>query len=147
MKNHDVFWFTDKDEIAPNDEKITEATKIIAHYFNHYLKHDLRHIRFGTTKCDDGTMEIEDMAAIPDLAAGVVLESIETKQRYLGQNIGRILVDLQSKVSRKTQFINSWLSESWHPLKKIVVCIDQEGDGYNTKFVKYYADSPSYIKE
>jgi hypothetical protein len=47
--NQNVLWFSDQDEIAPNESKIRDVTKIVAHYISHLCPHALQHIRFGTT--------------------------------------------------------------------------------------------------
>jgi hypothetical protein len=70
--NQDVLWFSDEDEIAANPERLTLLTKVWANVMNSYTTHPLRHLKCGTTKCDDGSKEIEDFAAIPDLVAGAV---------------------------------------------------------------------------
>ena len=61
----DVLWFTDVDDIAANNERIVELTNVWANVFSHYLQHDLRHVRCGTTQCDNGTLQLEDLASIP----------------------------------------------------------------------------------
>ena len=63
-------WFTDEDEIAPNQTKHAEATRFIGHLLNHYCTGNMGHFRFGTTASDFGDLLIEDLAAVPDLAAG-----------------------------------------------------------------------------
>lgn len=63
-------WITDEDEIAPNPDKHAEATKVIGRLISAYLTGDMGHLRFGTTASDNGDLLIEDLTAVPDLAAG-----------------------------------------------------------------------------
>lgn len=69
--NQDVFWFSDEDEIAANPQRVTLLTRLWANVMSHYTVHPLRHLKCGTTKSDDGSNEIEDLAAVPDLAVGL----------------------------------------------------------------------------
>jgi len=41
---------------------------------SNYVKHDLGQLRCGTTNCDNGSLQIEDLATIADLAAGATSE-------------------------------------------------------------------------
>ena len=67
-----MFWFSDEDEIAANPQRLTLLTKLWANVISNYTVHSLRHLKCGTTGSDDGSNEIEDFAAIPDLVAGAL---------------------------------------------------------------------------
>lgn len=73
VAGQDLLWIIDKDEIASNVDQLTQLTKVFGQISSHYLEHDLRHIRCGTTGSDDGSLALEDLAAIPNLAAGALL--------------------------------------------------------------------------
>ena len=101
----DVLWITDRDEIASNKEKLTEATNVVAHYMCHYLKHDMGNFRFGTTQSDNGTMELEDLASLPDLAAGAMSELMSCTIKQFGRSYGRVHTRLPKSVSKKAHAI------------------------------------------
>lgn len=138
-----VLWVTDQDEIAPNVEKLTEATQIIAHYLNHYVPHNMGHFRFGTTKSDDGSMEIEDLAALPDLAAGSMSEIVTCAFDNQGMPLGRVHIPLPKEISQKAHAIFGWLADGPHPLRKMVIRVDQTSkDAYSVKHLGTLLESP-----
>ncbi len=143
----DVIWVTDQDEIASNKEKLTEATNVVAHYMCHYLTHNMGHFRFGTTQIDNGSMELEDLAALPDLAAGTMSELMSCTIKQLGRSHGRVQTPLPEDVSKKTHAILMWLAEKEHPLKRIAISIDHVcGVTYKVNFLIINVDSRSIIQ-
>jgi len=138
-----VLWVTDRDEIAPNVGKLTEATTIIAHYLNHYVSHNMGHFRFGTTEVDNGSMEIEDLAALPDLAAGAMSEVMTHILESQGMPPTQIHIPLPKGVLEKAHAILGWLADGPHPLKKMVIYVDQtDNSTYNVKFLNVQLESP-----
>ena len=119
----DVFWFTDEDEIAANDARVTLLTGLFANVASHYVVHDLLHLRCGTTKCDDGSNQIEDLTAIPDLVAGAVsdlLTSVDGKVRTV------VITPFPLRPKEKASLIGRWLSGQESNLKKIILRIEPE---------------------
>jgi len=138
----DVLWITDRDEIASNKEKLTEATNVVAHYMCHYLQHDMGNFRFGTTQSDNGSMELEDLASLPDLAAGAMSELMSCTIKQFGQPYGRVHKFLPKSVSKKTHAILAWIAEKQHPLKRITICVDRANDvSYKVNFLDICIDS------
>lgn len=133
----DIYWFTDEDEIAPNQTKHAEATRFIGHLLNHYCTGNMGHFRFGTTASDFGDLLIEDLAAVPDLAAG-----------GLGAILSRVGLPTNSRVPErlaiaadgiapiKVRYIGNWLSESSIALKKVNVVIDEGSSGCWVRRIK-----------
>lgn len=121
----DVLWFSDEDEIVSNEERVRIATQIFGRIASHYLPHMLQHMRFGSTKCDDGSLRIEDFTSLPDLAAGAYAEYL-TLHRTTGTQLGlNILVPPPINLSIKTRYILSWLANTTCPLKKLAGLITQ----------------------
>jgi hypothetical protein len=121
--NQDVLWFSDEDEIAANTQMVTLLTKLWANVVSNYTVHSLRHLRCGTTKSDDGSNEIEDFAAIPDLVAGALSDLLTT---IAGQYRVGLIVPFRSGSKAKATVIGQWLSEQNHSLKRVVLVIDKE---------------------
>jgi len=71
-----LLWIADEDEIASNDRQLVALTQLVARIFSNALTHDLGHIRVGTTGSDNGSLELEDLVAICDLAAGSICEAV-----------------------------------------------------------------------
>jgi len=123
-----VLWFTDEDAIAANPERLGQLTDLLAWISSSYLTFNLGHLRCGTTKSDDGSRRIEDLAAVPDLIAGAIGE-----QLHLVRNRGP---DMSSGVfwihrgdfSAKTSFITLWLADTAKPLKRVFCIVDSVPD-------------------
>lgn len=136
-----VIWVSDDDEIAPNSDKLFEATRMIGHYFNHFLSHNLGHIRFGTTgTVDSGNRQMEDLVALPDRAAGCISELFTNMRLSTGVAASKVLLPASHGVSAKARVIANWLAEGWHPLRKLVVLVEGASTSYKTKIVNLYPE-------
>lgn len=120
----DVLWVTDQDEIAPNLEKHREATKVFAHVIAYYLKHSMGHFRLATTQSDDASLSLEDLAAIPDLAAGALAEVGSFTLLEGGFANANLVSPLSTNVSEKAHAILAWLADGPHPLRRLTFCVD-----------------------
>ena len=118
-----VLWLTDEDDLAANDSRIIEGTRALVNIASNYLPHTLSHLRYGTTKSDPGDRSIEDLCALPDLAAGALNEIV------VSAPISEILTPAPQSLSTKSRNIAGWLSESFHTLKKITFVIDRAESG------------------
>jgi hypothetical protein len=124
-ENQDVLWFTDEDEIAANDQRLTLLTNVWANVLSHYVVHNLRHLRCGTTKCDDGSNQIEDPTVLPDLVAGAVsdlLTSVEGRVRH------GIITPFPLQPKPKATVLGQWLSRTGGNLRKLILKIEKEPD-------------------
>ncbi len=135
-----VIWISDEDEIAPNTDKLYDATKVIGHYLNHFCKTQMGHFRFGTTKIDTNDLQLEDLVAVADLSAGALSEILTANLANSGVAASRIQQLSTKSVSVKARVIANWLSENIHPLKKIIVLVEARGKKYTTKFINLYTD-------
>ncbi len=122
--NQDVLWFSDEDEIAANPGRLTLLTKVWANVMNSYTVHPLRHLKCGTTNCDDGSKDIEDFAAIPDLVAGGLSDLLTA----LGGTYAPGIILPFRGCRTKARVIGHWLSQRANSLKKVVLAIDKDTD-------------------
>lgn len=132
----DVLWFTDEDDIAANAGGVVELTRVWGNVLSHYLRHSLRHIRCGTTLCDNGSLEIEDLAAIPDLVAGAVTDAVNG---YVSDGTfpsGRVLIPAANSTSSKAREIFGWFSEEDWPLRRLVYCFRAVPDSTAINFMR-----------
>jgi hypothetical protein len=123
-QGQNLLWFTDQDDIAANDQAVVKLTEIWAHVLSHYLQHMVGHLKCGTTKCDNGTLQIEDLAAIPDLVAGALADATHHYRAEGTLPRSEILVPRPQGVSRKAREILGWLSEEAWPLRRLVYCFE-----------------------
>ena len=126
--NQDVLWFTDQDAIAPNDGRISELTQVWAKFLGHYSQHNLGHIRFGTTKNDNGSLQIEDLASIPDLVAGALGELLNKYGMEGVLPVERLVLPTPHNLSRKSVDICSWLAKGCTNLNRLCYLIEKMTD-------------------
>ena len=117
-------WFTDEDSIAANGKRIGELTQLFAWIGTLYLPFMMGHFRCGTSKSDDGSRQLEDYIAVPDLVAGALSEQLNLPSPVCG-NAGDIFWIYRPDMSNKTKTITSWLSNVSCPLKKLFVVVEQ----------------------
>jgi hypothetical protein len=124
----DVMWFTDEDNIAANDDRVRELTQLLGWISSQYLAFDLGHCRCGTSRCDDGTRQIEDFLAIPDIIAGALAEQMQHRSTdpVCWSNIFWMH---RGDFSDKTRQITWWFSDSDSPLRRLLCIVDPRADG------------------
>lgn len=125
----DVFWITDADDFAANEARISTLTKIFANISSHYLAHELGHFRCGTSSiCDNGTLQIEDLCAIADLAAGAATELANRHSDEGTIPSSRLIVPAPSSLSGKSAFVGSWLARRSSRLSRLILALEAEPD-------------------
>ncbi len=140
----DMFWFTDQDDIAPNDAAVARVTGLWANVLSHYLRHTVGHLRFGTTKCDNGTLQLEDLAAIPDLVAGAGAEVANGYAAAGALPAGKVVIPVPQRVPQKAREIIYWLSEEPWPLRRLVYCFEKDpaSSAVSIKRLRFHAIRP-----
>lgn len=122
--NQNVLWITDEDDIAANESRLRELTKILGNVSSHYVTHNLGHLRCGTTKSDDGSRQLEDLASIPDLVAGMLAEAV-SEQRSQGLLASEgIITPPPKQLREKVSKLMNWFATNRKPLKRLVFLIE-----------------------
>lgn len=119
-----VLWISDQDAIVANLEKHKQATNAIASVLTGYLPHPLGHIRIGTAQSDDGSKCIEDLLAIPDIAAGAWSEISSSLSGRFGRVAHGINVLATESLLPKAHDILLWHSDNRHSLKRFAVVVE-----------------------
>jgi hypothetical protein len=127
--DQNVLWITDEDEIVANSAKLQEVCNIFLGLCSHYLKHNLRHARIGTTKSDTGIRDVEDLVAVADLAAGALCQLLTEYQTLEWDLSSGLIVPPPKRLPSKAKLIMDWVAESNHPLKRLVFIIDEIEQG------------------
>jgi hypothetical protein len=87
------------------------------------------HFRFGTTASDPGDLHIEDLAAVPDLAAGCLSDVLSFLSPHpQSHTIERLYIPIDGGVAAKTRRVAEWLGGPSRPLVKMNIAVD-EHDG------------------
>jgi hypothetical protein len=123
-----ALWFTDEDAIAANDQRVSELTQLFRWITSMYLAHDMGHCRCGSSRCDNGTQQIEDLLTIPDLVAGALAEHLKLRAVDPPEMPDSFWMH-RPDLSEKTKRITWWFSDANQPLKRLVCIVDPTGDG------------------
>lgn len=123
-ERQNILWVTDHDAIAANLKKHTEATNVIGSVLEGYLSHSLGHIRLATAQSDDGSLSIEDILAIPDIAAGAWGDIASNLANRLGRVAHAANVLATDNLLPKAHEILLWLSDNRHSLKRLAFVIE-----------------------
>lgn len=123
--HQDVLWIVDQDQVAANDEQLTRLTKVVGTIGQNYLRHDAGHLRCATTRSDDGSLAIEDLAAIADLAAGAFAEYLNAQTRQGTFPVRGVISPEPVGLTAKTRFLCRWLISSPGPLKRLFITLDR----------------------
>lgn len=121
--NQNILWISDEDEIAPNKKRLVEVCKIFEHHSNHYLPHLMGKSKFGTAQCDDGSLFIEDLLAIPDLVAGTLCELAPGFSNKACE-LENLNIFKEQVIQYKSTIIMNWLMDPIHTLKKIIIRLE-----------------------
>lgn len=126
--SQNIVWFTDNDAIVANEEceqlfgRLAETT--IRHMF--MPQEAISRVVFGLSEVDDGSLEIEDFVAIPDLAAGALCEMLD-QLNQAGLRVTPKVILNKPVVREKTDIICEWIGKTVCPLKKFGVVFDKLG--------------------
>ncbi len=134
--NQDVLWITDEDDIVANEDRLREVVKLFANVSSHYLTHDLRHVRIGTTKSDSGTRDLEDLVSIPDFAAGALSELLTEYSRIGIIPKSEVGFPPPKDLSKKARVVMNWFADHTQPLKRMVYLVEEEKESKRLS-VKY----------
>ncbi len=133
----DLLWFTDEHAIAANDQRVIELTKLFAWISSLYLTFDMGKCRCGTSRCDNGTLQIEDLLAIPDLVAGALSDQLVVSAN--GPPMPSCVFWLhRGDFSEKTRRITWWFSDAGQALKRLVCIVDPTEDGRANKVAWFH---------
>lgn len=121
-----VIWLTDEDEIAANRQRVIGLTSIFANVASHYLPHGLGQLRCGTTESDNGSLQIEDLAAVPDLVAGALAETLTACYQEVSLPDSALVRPAPRNLSGKSREILYWLSLEPSRLRRLVYVIQSQ---------------------
>jgi hypothetical protein len=100
---------------------------------SHYLKHNLRHARIGTTKSDTGSRDIEDLIAVAELAAGALSQLLTDYQRTSNLPFSTLTLPPPDCLPRKAKAVLNWFADHTQPLKRMVYLIDEEPESFRMR--------------
>jgi hypothetical protein len=72
-----ALWISDEDAILANEARMKEISQLFLGLASNIVQHPMGHLRWTTTRYDAGDNNLEDLAAIPDLVAGAMLDFLQ----------------------------------------------------------------------
>lgn len=123
----DVLIISDEDSVFANDSRHRLVCSVLERIISNYLSHTLGRVQVCTTKSDTGRLDLEDLTSIPDLAGGALTECAGVRDGR-GGLIPGVLRPIDRSQSRKMQAVVGWYAESWHPLKRIAVLLENAAE-------------------
>jgi hypothetical protein len=125
-ETQDILWVCDQDEIAPNPKKHNHAGHVIHHHIGTYSPRNRGTLVFVTTEADLKYRRIEDVVAIPDLAAGTLAEVMSSVRR-IGKRCGMDLwIQLPADIPDKARLILEWFGTQGYPLRRVAVVLQAD---------------------
>lgn len=139
-KGQNVLWITDEDDIAVNLQKLYTLGDIWKTVLGHCLQHDLGHVKWGTTKVDDGSRQVEDLAAIPDVVAGALAECLTDLSLNNKISSSALIAPSSKQLSQKTGNILLWAQDNSKSLKRLnfMISNSSNGKGLSFKLLKFH---------
>jgi hypothetical protein len=123
--DQNVMFIIDEDEVAANVPQLTKLTELFGRAFaNQEDMPMMGHLRCGTTKSDDGSQALEDLNAIPDLAAGALGELTDALRRQGLGPLSPLIQRLPPMLTWKTRTIMPWLMRRGRSLTRFTCMID-----------------------
>lgn len=144
-EGQNILWFTDEDAIAANSMRLTELTNILVAATSAVLPHNLGHLRCGTTASDNGSQQIEDLAAIPDLAVGSLVELVSRYDTEASLPSSQLVAPAPRSVSGKARRLMDWFSDPQIPLRRQVLAVvpAEDGVGLTVKRLRFHGTAGS----
>lgn len=123
-----VTWITDQDEIAANEDRLTDLLNLTGKMCSLYLRHPMGEFALNTTGVDPRDRAFEDFVAIPDLSAGAfgelanILSTVPEWRASWNSDMSNV------RLSPKAETIISWFNHSGPRLRKVAILIDRFDD-------------------
>lgn len=123
-----IVWFTDSDSIVANEEHEQLFGRFAETLIRKMLmpQENVKRIVFGLSEIDDGSLEIEDFIAIPDLVAGALCETLDRLNQTAKRVTPNVILN-KPEVKEKTNIICEWIGQTVCPLKKFGIVFDNFG--------------------
>lgn len=147
-EGQDLWWFTDEDEIAANEERLRLMVNLFVRVSSNYLSHNMRHMRIGTTKSDTGRRDIEDYVSICDLAAGTIQDCLAVEGMKIVLQNPSLFIPKGRVQLAKVATIMDWLSDNARPLKRLIVVLDEPNGKLRCTHLRLHGsnDSKSWLE-
>jgi hypothetical protein len=124
-----VTWISDADDSFATELHRRDCARMMGIFSGFYVRHSMGAMAIGTTELDEGDRYEEDLAAIPDIAAGGVGELYNNVLTEFGKVPGISFLG-PTNLSKKSDLITSWFfhPNEWH--QKIACSVRKVAEGH-----------------
>ncbi len=119
-----VVWATDEDSIASNQPQIDKLATAFGNMVGTYSSGRIKAVRVLTT-ASDADRETEDLAAVPDLAAGALTDFFTALQQSGVRLPHPLTLVVPDTVSGKARQILQWVRASGQPLRRVTFVVER----------------------
>ena len=125
-QGQDVYWFSDEDALAIHSgARLWPLTRLFATVTSNLLDHDLRHLRVGTSRCDNGSMSIRDLISLADLAAGAISRLLSEVLDLREAPPKGLILPMLRAVPQSRDLVSRWFADDSSELRKVLLLIDE----------------------
>jgi hypothetical protein len=135
-----VTWITDNDEFVANETRHDDALLATARLTSLYVPYPMGTLRLNTTGQDPTLFDFEDVCAIPDLAAGMLSETVSWLSKESWDD--RRHKVLNSELPDKANVILEWFFDPAMRLRKTLIALDVEGSRFSVRKVNLLNPPP-----
>jgi hypothetical protein len=125
-----IYWVSDDDPLFATSEPQEDLVRFLSLLIDTYVPFDLGNLGVATTAIDNGDRFEEDLAAIPNLAAGALVDGLSALRNRLGRGLPlEIALPIDLPFSAKSETIWDWLWDETGNLSKLCFLVQQADDG------------------
>lgn len=122
--NHELWWCSDEDNAFANTDFSNDTAMFFTKFLAAYGAPRFKAVNIMTTEYDEADRHLEDLASIPDLAAGVTAEFLSTLcSRFEMDRMPSIAIESPPLAPRVDQVVR-WFMDQSTRLKKIGIYLD-----------------------
>ena len=120
-----IRWLSDQDATVANPKRKSEFGVLLANVAESYPR--VYPLQAGAVTIDQpiGSTLFEDLAAIPDLAAGGLVHLLDTWPEYIEALRLGLSIPVPSSLQEKTRIILRWLEDDTTNLKRVILIVDE----------------------
>jgi hypothetical protein len=123
-------WLSDEDAVFATPERSKFVADVLGALLDKYIPFELGQLNMWTTREAQDTQFDEDLAAIPDLAAGTLVSGLSSAREHVGNSLPLLVhTPLDSVITGKTDRIWDWLWTEDGQLAKICLFVQPTDDG------------------
>jgi hypothetical protein len=127
IEGQNIYWISDHDDCFASDVHTEDTRKMMDIFSSMHVHFSLGEIALGTTVLDQGDRFEEDLASIPDIAAGGLCEIVNNMHATHGK-IPNIRTEAP-EVTNKSALIQDWFFFDSTTLRKAFCFVQPGPDG------------------